>query len=261
MANWLRFAHDGHEGFGTLNSAGDDIELHSGDMFATPHPTGRTLPLADVRLLTPSKPSKIIALWNNSRSGAEKQKLEPPSTPLYFVKTPNTHLAPLATIRKPTSYDGRVIFEAELGVVIGKPCRNIGEDQAADYVFGYTCVNDVTALQIIREDATFAQWSRAKNFDSFTPMGPWIATGIAAKDLSNLAIRAELNGRERQNYPVSDLFFAPLQLISLLSRDMTLEPGDVISCGTGPGAVPMKPGDRIEIVIDRIGRLANDYAD
>lgn len=261
MANWLRFTHDGHEGFGALNSAGDGIALHSGDMFAKPHPTGRSLPLAAVSLLTPTKPSKIIALWNNSRSGAEKQKLEPPSTPLYFVKTPNTHLAPMAAIRKPTSYDGRVIFEAELGVVIGKTCRNIGEDQAADYVFGYICVNDVTALQIIREDATFAQWSRAKNFDSFTPMGPWIATDITADELPNLAIRAELNGRERQNYAVSDLFYPPLRLVSLLSRDMTLEPGDVISCGTGPGSLPMKPGDRIEIVIDRIGRLTNDYAD
>lgn len=259
MSNYLRFADGEREGFGTLND--DKIEVLEGDMFALPRPTGRSLSLANVRLLTPAKPSKIVALWNNSRSGAEKQKIDPPSTPLYFIKTPNSHLAPGAAIRKPASYDGRVIFEAELGVVIGKACRDVSEAEAADYVFGYTCVNDVTALQIIREDSTFAQWSRAKNFDTFTPMGPWIATDIAPDALPSLAIRAELNGRERQNYPVSDLFFPPLQLVSLISRDMTLEPGDVISCGTGPGALPMKPGDRIEIIIDPIGRLTNDYAE
>lgn len=261
MSNCVRFIHDGVDGFGTLNGAGDTIETLDGDMFASAHPTGRLLPLADVRLLPPVKPSKIIALWNNSRSSAEKQKLDPPSAPLYFIKTPNTHLAPRAAIRKPASYDGRVIFEAELGIVIGRTCRDISENKTVDYIFGYTCVNDVTALQIIREDPTFAQWSRAKNFDTFTPMGPSIATDITPDMLPSLTIRAELNGRERQNYLTSDLFFSPLQLVSLISRDMTLEPGDVISCGTGPGAVPMKPGDRIEIIIDRIGRLTNDYTE
>jgi 2-keto-4-pentenoate hydratase/2-oxohepta-3-ene-1,7-dioic acid hydratase in catechol pathway len=260
VTNFLRFMHDGKQGLGILNDAGDSVAILDGDLFAGARPTGRSLPLAGLSLLPPVVPSKIVALWNNSRSGAEKQKLDPPGTPLYFIKTPNSHLAPGAAIRKPASYDGRVIFEAELGVVIGKTCRNVGEAEASDYVFGYTCVNDVTALQIIREDASFAQWSRAKNFDTFTPFGPWITTAIAPDTLPGLAIRAELNGRERQSYPVSDLFFSPLQLVSLISRDMTLEPGDVISCGTGPGAVSMKPGDRIEIVIDRIGRLTNDYA-
>jgi 2-keto-4-pentenoate hydratase/2-oxohepta-3-ene-1,7-dioic acid hydratase in catechol pathway len=260
MTNWLRFMHDGKEAFGTLSGDGDMIELMKGDMFANAQPTGQSLRLADLRLLPPVKPSKIVALWNNSRSSAEKQKLDPPSTPLYFIKTPNTHLAPGDSIRKPASYDGRVIFEAELGVVIGRTCRDVSEHEAANVVFGYTCVNDVTALQIIREDPSFAQWSRAKNFDTFAPLGPWLATAIAPDALPGLAIRAELNGRERQNYSVSDLFFSPLHLVSLISRDMTLEPGDVISCGTGPGAVPMKPGDRIEIIIDHIGRLANDYA-
>jgi 2-keto-4-pentenoate hydratase/2-oxohepta-3-ene-1,7-dioic acid hydratase in catechol pathway len=126
-------------------------------------------------------------------------------------------------------------------------------------VFGYTCVNDATALQLIREDPSFPQWTRAKNFDTFAPFGPGIVTGVAPEALAAMAIRAELNGRERQNYPVGDLFFSPLELVSLISRDMTLEPGDIISCGTGPGAVPMKPGDRIDIVIDGIGRLGNDY--
>lgn len=259
MAAWVRFEDSGKAGFGLLNAAGDGIEVHDGDIWANPRATGRSIPLATVRLLPPVTPSKIVALWNNSRSSAEKQKIEPPLRPLFFIKTPNGYLAPGGAIRKPAAYDGRVIFEAELGVVIGRTCTNVSEADAADYVFGYTCVNDVTALQVIREDPTFAQWTRAKNYDTFAPFGPAIVTGIAPADLAAINIRAELNGRERQVYPVSDLFYSPLALVSLVSRDMTLVPGDIISCGTGPGAVPMKGGDRIEIVIDRVGRLSNDY--
>ena len=257
MAKWLRYTHQGVEGFGTLD--GDNIDIHEGDMLAGATSTGRSIALADVALCVPVRPGKIVALWNNSRSSAAKQKLDPPSAPLYFIKTPNTHLDPGGNIPRPASYDGRVIFEAELGVVIGRRCRDVAPEDAAAVVFGYTCVNDVTALQLIKEDPTFAQWSRAKNFDGFTPLGPYIATGIDTKALAAAAIRAELQGRERQNYPVNDLFFSPLELVSLVSRDMTLEAGDVISCGTGPGAVPMKPGDRIEISIEGIGILGNSY--
>jgi 2-keto-4-pentenoate hydratase/2-oxohepta-3-ene-1,7-dioic acid hydratase in catechol pathway len=260
MANWARFEDGEGTGFGVLAETGDAISVFEGDMFTDARPTGRTAPLTSVRLLAPAVPSKIVALWNNSRMGAEKQKIDPPLRPLFFIKTANAYLAPGEPIRKPAAYDGRVIFEAELGIVIGKTCRNVPVADAAAYVFGYTCVNDVTALQLIREDPSFPQWTRAKNFDTFAPFGPGIVTGIAPEALAGMAIRAELNGRERQNYPVSDLFFSPLELVSLISRDMTLEPGDIISCGTGPGAVPMKAGDRIDIVIDGIGRLGNDYA-
>lgn len=261
MTAWVRFEDGGKAGIGRLNAAGDAIEVHDGDLFADPRPSGRSIALAGARLLPPVTPSKIVALWNNSRASAEKQKIEPPLRPLFFIKTPNGYLAPGAAIRKPLAYDGRVIFEAELGIVIGKTCTNVSEAEAAAYVFGYTCANDVTALQLIREDPTFAQWTRAKNFDTFAPFGPAVVTGIAPADLAGINIRAELNGRERQNYPVSDLFYSPLALVSLISRDMTLVPGDIISCGTGPGTVPMKGGDRIEIVIDRIGRLSNDYTE
>ncbi|MGE0653673.1 MAG: fumarylacetoacetate hydrolase family protein [Alphaproteobacteria bacterium] len=260
MGNWVRFEDGDRTGFGTLSDAGDTIGIFEGDMFTDARPTGSTVPLTSVRLLAPAVPSKIVALWNNSRMGAEKQKIDPPLRPLYFIKTANAYLAPGSPIRKPAAYDGRVIFEAELGIVIGRPCSNVPVEDAPECVFGYTCVNDVTALQLIREDPSFPQWTRAKNFDTFAPLGPGIATGIAPEALGAMMIRAELNGRERQNYPVSDLFFSPLELVSLISRDMTLEPGDIISCGTGPGAVPMKPGDRIDIIIDGIGRLGNDYS-
>ncbi len=256
MTAWVRFDSGQGAGFGTL--IGHAIAVFEGDMFGIATPTGEMLTLGDISLLTPCVPSKIIALWNNSKSAAEKQGLEQPEDPLFFLKGPNTCLAPGAAIRKPDSYDGRVIYEAELGIVIGKPCKDADEAAAADSIFGYTCVNDVTALQVLDSDPTFPQWARAKGYDTFGPFGPVIATEI---DLSTATIRAELNGRERQNYPVSDLFLQPAELVSRLSRFMTLEAGDIVSCGTGPGALPMKPGATIDVIIDGIGTLSNTYED
>lgn len=254
MTAWLRFTKDGETGFGTL--VGSTIAVFEGDMFGVATPTGETLEIETVTPETPCVPGKMVALWNNSKAAAEKQGLEKPADPLFFLKAPNSFLAPDATIRKPASYDGRVIYEAELGIVIGSTCKDADEATAADAIFGCTCVNDVTALQVLDADPTFPQWARAKGYDTFGPFGPVIATEI---DLSAATIRAELNGRERQNYPVSDLFFQPAELVSRLSHFMTLEPGDIVSCGTGPGALPMKPGATIDVSIDGIGTLSNPY--
>lgn len=254
MAYWVRFQRAGATGFGTID--GDTIAIHRGDMFVGATPTGEACAVAEVELLTPCVPTKIVALWNNSRSAAEKQGLSKPEYPLYFIKPSNTFLAPGGTIRKPASYDGRVIYEAELGVVIGRESKEVSEADAARFIFGYTCVDDVTAMQLLDADPSFPQWARAKGFDTFGPFGPAIATDV---DLAGAAIRAELNGRERQNYPVSDLFMQPAELVSRISQCMTLYPGDIISCGTGPGALPMRPGMTIDIVIDGIGTLSNVY--
>lgn len=254
MTAWVRFAGEDTPGFGTL--IGDSIAVFEGDMFAVATPTGEMRALADTDLLTPCVPSKIVALWNNSKSAAEKQGLDQPADPLFFLKGPNTYLAPGGTIRKPASYEGRVIYEAELGIVIGKTCKDVDAASAAEFIFGYTCVNDVTALQVLDADPTFPQWARAKGYDTFGPFGPVIATEI---DIAAATIRAELNGRERQNYPVSDLFLQPAELVSRLSQFMTLEAGDIVSCGTGPGALPMKPGAAIDVIIDGIGTLSNVY--
>jgi len=189
---------------------------------------------------------------------AEKQGLEQPEDPLFFLKGPNTYLAPGGVIRKPGSYDGRVIYEAELGIVIGRTCKNADEAIAADSIFGYTCVNDVTALQVLDADPTLRQWARAKGYDTFGPFCPVIATEI---DPATATVRAELNRRERQNYPVNDLFVQPVELVSRLSYFISLEPGDIVSCGTGPGALPMKPGSTIDVFIDGIGTLTNVYED
>ncbi len=254
MTQWVRFEANGATGFGVLD--GNAIAVHSGDMFAAADATGETLAASDVSLLAPCVPGKFVALWNNSASAADKQGLDKPEYPLFFLKPATSYLGPGAVIRKPASYDGRVIYEAELGIVIGKRVSNADEGEAADAIFGYTCVNDVTAMQLLDADPSFPQWARAKGFDTFGVFGPAIVTGA---DLSGSAIRAELNGRERQNYPVSDLFMQPAEIVSKLSQSMTLEPGDLIACGTGPGALPMKPGATIDVIIDGVGTLSNTY--
>lgn len=256
MAHWVRYESNGQVGFGTLSDG--QIAVHEGDLFAGASPTGDSIALDSVTLLTPCEPGKMIALWNNSKSAAEKQELETPEYPLFFLKPSSSYLAPDGAIRKPASYDGRVIYEAELGVVIGKVCANVDEGTAADAIFGYTCVNDVTALQLLNADPSFPQWARAKGFDTFGAFGPAIVTDT---DISGSTIRAELNGRERQNYPVSDLMMQPAEIVARLSKSMTLHPGDLIACGTGPGALPMKPGATIDIIIDGVGTLSNTYED
>lgn len=252
MTLWLRFARDGREGFGALD--GETVAVHQGDMFGANAPTGERLPLADVALLTPCLPQKMVCLWNNSRAVAAKNNLAEPPEPLYFLKCPTAYLAHGQTIPRPASYDGRIIYEAELGIVIGKRCANADEAAAQDAIFGYTCVNDVTALELLFKDASFPQWTRAKNFDGFGPFGPVIATGL---DPSGLTVKALLDGRERQSQSADDMFFAPAKLVSLISRDLTLLPGDIIACGTTVGALPMKPGAKIEIAIEGVGVLSN----
>lgn len=256
VTHWVRFENEGTYGFGVLSDG--QIAIHEGDMFSGPAPSGAHVALDDVALLTPCVPGKMIALWNNSRSSAEKQGLEKPEYPLFFLKPSSSFLAPGGVIRKPASYDGRVIYEAELGIVIGADCSSVDEAGASDAIFGYTCVNDVTAMQLLDADPSFPQWARAKGFDTFGAFGASIVCGA---DVSNSSIRAELNGRERQNYPVSDLFMQPAEIVARLSESMTLEPGDVIACGTGPGALPMKPGATIDVIIDGVGTLSNTYED
>jgi len=255
MTQWLRFERQGRTGFGTLS--GEEITVHQGDMFAGHEATGESLPVAEVKLLTPTRPSKMVALWNNFFALAEKLKLSAPDDPLYFIKTSACFTATGTEIRRPDSYDGRVVFEGELGIVIGRECRSVDETEAEDHIFGYCCVNDVTAVDILNKDPTFAQWTRAKNFDGFGAFGPVIATGL---DPAQLTIRTVLNGDLRQNYPVNDMICPPHRLVSLISRDMTLLPGDVIACGTSVGAGSMKePSNLVEVTVEGVGTLSNRF--
>ncbi len=254
MKKWVRFEQGGKQGFGTLD--GDTITVHSGNMFDNPAPTSEKVNLSQVKLLTPCTPGKMILLWNNFHSLAAKLGVAIPTEPLFLLKAGTSFIADGETIKKPNSYDGKVVYEGELGIVIGKRCKEVSEADAKNYIFGYTCSNDVTAGEIIQKDPTFAQWTRAKGFDTFGSFGPSIVSGI---DPNNLVIKTILNGDERQNYPVSDMVFPPYKLVSMLSQDMTLEPGDIISCGTSVGVGSMKQGSTVEIVIDGVGRLTNRY--
>jgi 2-keto-4-pentenoate hydratase/2-oxohepta-3-ene-1,7-dioic acid hydratase in catechol pathway len=252
---WVRFAVGGRTAFGTLG-AEQQITEYAGDMYARPTPTGQVLDLAAVKLLHPSQPSKVIALWNNFRALRAKLGLGTPAEPLYFIKPPNTYANPGDTVLQPWA-QGKVVFEGELGIVIGRQASNVGPDDAMAHVFGYTCANDITEAEILNRDASFAQWTRAKGMDGFCPMGPVIATGL---DPATLVVRTVLNGDVRQDYPVSDMHFSVAQLVSLISRDMTLLPGDVILCGTSVGVGSMKPGSAVSVHIEGIGTLDNHYA-
>ena len=255
MAQWLSYSHAGRAGFGMLQ--GDQIDVHEGNLFASPRSSGVQLALADVQLGLPCVPGKFIGLWNNYHAQAAKQSLAIPAEPLYFIKAASSYAAHGQDISQPASYDGRVVYEGELGLVIGKTCKNLSVEEADDAIFGVTCVNDVTALDLLSRDASFAQWTRCKSFDTFGVFGPVIATGL---DLKALSVRTLLGGRERQNYPCSDMIFSPAQIVSLLSKDMTLMPGDLIACGTSVGVLPMKPGVMVEVCIDGIGVLRNTFA-
>ena len=254
IQHWVRFAHAGDTGFGLID--GERIRVHRGDMFADAQPTDRVLALADVQLLSPTQPTKVIALWNNFAALGAKLNLAVPVEPLYLLKSPNSFANPGDVIRQPRS-GGKVVFEGELGIVIGKTASGVSVADAPAHVFGYTCANDVTEADILNRDASFTQWVRAKGFDTFCPMGPVVATGL---DPATLVVKTVLNGDVRQNYPVSDMRFSVAQLVSLISADMTLHPGDVILCGTSVGVGSMKPGSEISIEIEGIGKLGNRYA-
>lgn len=253
MTQWIRFEHAGRIGFGALDEG--TIEVHNGAMFEMPEPSGEKLDLAAVRVLPPCVPGKMICLWNNFAANAAKQNLSKPPEPLWFLKAPSAFLAHGEGITRPASYAGKIVYEGELGIVIGRRCSGVSESEAAGHIFGYTCVNDVTAIDLLNQDPSFAQWTRAKSFDTFGAFGPVIATGL---DPMTLSVRTVLNGVERQNYPVNDMFFPPAKLVSLLSHDVTLMPGDVIACGTSVGVGTMsKAENTVEISIGGIGTLSN----
>ncbi len=250
---WVRYEYAGEIGFGQLDA--DRICVHDGDMFEAPKPTGAVLAVAGVKLLTPTSPTKVIAMWNNFHALAAKLNLAAPAEPLYLLKAPNSYLGANETIRKPRC-NSKVAFEGELGIVIGKTSTAVPEASALDHVFGYTCANDVTVSEILNRDASFTQWDRAKGFDTFCPMGPAVATGL---DPKSLTVMTRLNGEIRQNYSISDMRFSVQQLVSLISFDMTLHPGDVILCGTSVGVGSMQPGSLIEVEIGGIGKLSNPF--
>jgi 2-keto-4-pentenoate hydratase/2-oxohepta-3-ene-1,7-dioic acid hydratase in catechol pathway len=253
VIRWVRFrASDGGIGFGQWED--DGIVEFAGDLFDSPEPTGRIVAMTSVKLLAPCVPSKVIALWNNFRALASKLGKAEPAHPLFFFKPTSSIIGPDEPIRRPRGYLGKIVFEGELGIVIGRCCKDVPAEDALDYVFGYTCINDVTAADILNESPDFAQWSRSKSFDTFGCMGPCIATDI---DLGGARIITRVGDSERQNYLVADMIIPPAELVSRLSRDMTLLAGDVIACGTSLGVGSIRDGVTVDVSISGIGSLAN----
>ncbi|MGN6319312.1 fumarylacetoacetate hydrolase family protein [Trinickia sp.] len=253
MTSWIRFqSPDGGIGFGVLDN--DRITQYEGDMFGAVRATGIERNLNEVTLISPCAPSKVVALWNNFHALAAKLDKAPPSHPLFLIKPSMSVIGPREAIRRPATYGGKIAYEGELAIVVGRRCSEVTPEQAADYIFGYTCINDVTAVDLLSEDPNFAQWCRAKGFDTFSCIGPAVQTRL---DWRAAHVVTTLDGVERQRYPLSDMIFSPEEQLSLLSQDMTLMPGDVIACGTSIGVGSIKDGATVSVSIEGIGTLSN----
>ena len=208
-------------------------------------------PLAEVRLLAPVAPSKIVAIGLNYRDHAQERGKAIPAEPLLFLKPPSSVIGPGDTIEIPP-WAGRVDHEAEMGIVIGRAARDLPDPESARaHVFGAVGVNDVTARELQDKDV---QFTRAKGFDTFCPVGPCIATGL---DYGRLAVFGRVNGEVRQRSSTDQLIFDVGYLVWFVSRVMTLHPGDIISTGTPSGIGPLVPGDRVEIEVEGVGVLGN----
>jgi 2-keto-4-pentenoate hydratase/2-oxohepta-3-ene-1,7-dioic acid hydratase in catechol pathway len=235
-----------------------DGNVHAlrGDLFGSWEATETLGHLESVPLLAPMVPSKIIGVGLNYRAHAAESSAEVPSEPLLFFKPPSAVIGPDAKIVLPPQSD-RVDYEAELAVVIGRSCRNVRADEAWSYVLGVTCGNDVTARDLQQRDD---QWTRAKGFDTFCPLGPWVVTGLSEDGIGNLEVVSRVNGEVRQTGRTSQMVFSVPELIAYASSVMTLEPGDVILSGTPEGVGPLNPGDVVEVEVESIGILRNDVA-
>ncbi len=253
MSRWARFrTNDGCLGFGKFENT--RLIEHQGDLFGEARPTGRSFAHGTFTLQRPCAPSKIVALWNNFEALRIKLGKPAPTHPQFLLKPGTSVIGPNEPIRRPTAYAGKIAYEGELGIVIGKLCKDVSRNDAADHIFGYTCVNDVTASAILDENIDFAQWCRSKGYDTFGCLGPVIATGL---EWARLRVLTRVDGVERQNYPLSDMIIPPEDLVSLISHDMSLLPGDVIACGTSVGVGSIKDGCVVEVEIEGIGCLVN----
>lgn len=255
---WTRLLDPaGHSTFAHITGeAAQPIQGTPFDPPGTWQDRGEPIALDVVSWLPPVQPSKVIALWKNFHALAIKQQQTIPEEPLYALRAPSSLAAHRQPVVKPASYDGAVFYEGELALVVGKTMRAVAPAEVRAHLLGCTIANDVTAMELINRDPSFPQWSRSKSFDTFGVIGPWIDTDF---DWTGASVRTRVNGRERQNYPLADMIFEPLTLLSRLSHDMTLEPGDVVLCGTSVGALPMRPGTDLEVEITGLGVLANRY--
>ncbi|MCU1686253.1 MAG: 5-oxopent-3-ene,2,5-tricarboxylate decarboxylase [Amycolatopsis sp.] len=248
-----RIAHpSGGVAFASVEGDGDDAQVLeiAEHPFGQPNFTGRRWPLADVRVLAPILPSKVIAVGRNYAKHAAEFGNEVPTAPMLFIKPSTSVIGPNAAIKLPKA-SSRVDFEGELAIVIGQPVKNVPASKAAAAILGYTVANDVSARDLQKSDG---QWGRAKGFDTFCPLGPWIETSL---DASDLTLRTEVSGELKQDGRTSDLVHSIEELVEFISGVMTLLPGDVILTGTPEGVGEITDGDEVSITIEGIGTLTN----
>ncbi|UCE97490.1 MAG: fumarylacetoacetate hydrolase family protein [Dehalococcoidia bacterium] len=244
----VRFSADTKVKYGILD--GHKIKVIEGKPFRHIKPTGHMYPRNEVKLLAPCEPSKIIAMGLNYHSHAKELNLSLPNSPLTFLKPSTAVIGPGADIVYP-SISARVDYEGELAVVIKRPIWRVPAIDALDYVLGYACFNDVTARDLQNHDG---QWTRAKGFDTFAAIGPWIETEL---NPSSVVLETYLNGKLKQRGNTADLIYSIPEIINFISNVMTLLPGDIIATGTPSGVGPMYPGDTVEVRIPQLGTLRN----
>lgn len=245
---FVRFSYGGPIAYGILE--GDMVRLIDGTPFNPFTSTEKVYSLKEVRLLEPVIPSKIVAVGLNYTDHARELNMEMPEEPLIFLKPQSTVIGTNDDIIYP-SMSKWIEYEAELAIVIKDTTRHVPTTKALSHILGYTCANDVTARDLQKKDG---QWTRAKGFDTFCPIGPYVVTDI---EPYHLDIELKLNGEVKQSSNTSNMHFKPEFLVSFISYVMTLCPGDVILTGTPPGVGPIVPGDELEITIEGIGTLRN----
>jgi len=248
----VRLALEGKARYGLWHRG--KIRLYEGSPFAGGKPGKTVAPLKKARLLAPCRPSKVVAVGLNYRAHAREMKMVLPEEPLIFLKPPSAIIAPGEAIVRPLNCQ-RVDYEAELAVVISRVCRQVSAEEAGSYILGYTCLNDVTERVLQAKDQSF---DRSKGFDTFCPLGPAIALDV---DPRSLAVKSLVNGKLRQNGHTTDLIFTVNELVSYISKIMTLRPGDAIATGTPAGVGPLLASDEVCIEVEGVGRLINPVKD
>lgn len=247
-----RFSHNETVGYAVLD--GEKVKVLDGHPMGELHYTGEIFSLAEVRLLAPIIPSKIVCIGKNYREHALEMGTEPPTEPLFFFKPTTAIIGPEDIIRIPTQSND-VQHESELAIVISRLCKDVPVARAADVILGYTCANDVTARDLQHKDG---QWARSKGFDTFCPIGPWIETELPAAQ--NTKIECRLNGEITQQASTAEMIHSIPEIVSWVSHHITLLPGDVILTGSPAGISQMVAGDIVEVEIAGIGVLRNKVA-
>jgi len=245
---YIQFEREGKVFFGALE--GKVVSPLTGVAWGPYEVAGEVSSIREVRLLAPVRPGNIFCVGRNYRDHAKELGSELPTEPVIFLKGVNSLLGPGGEIRLP-GWTGRVDYEGELAVVIGKTCRDVSEGEAPEAIFGLTCLNDVTARELQKKDSNL---TRSKSFDTFCPIGPWI---VDSRDAAGRKIVTRLNGAVVQSASTDMMIFSVPRIISHISRFATLRPGDVIATGTPAGVGPLKKGDRIEVEVEGIGTLEN----